>query len=135
GLVSHFYAGETYDREGHHAAAGGVLTQLLDEWMAIPYITVEPPKSTGRELFGRQFVERILSENGDCSADDLIATATEFTALSLVENLRRFVLPRGRIDQLILAGGGARNVYLAERIRELWKLHGGDGEGDGSEAG
>lgn len=135
GLVSHFYAGEPFDRDGKHAAAGKVLTELLEEWMAIPYITAPPPKSTGRELFGRQFVARILADNGDCSADDLIATATEFTAQSLVENLQRFVAPRGQIDQLILAGGGARNGYLVGRIRELWRQCGNveDGAGPGAQ--
>jgi len=120
GLVSHFYPGETYDANGSHAAGGTVNSELLSRWMEIGYITQPPPKSTGRELFGRQFVERIIAEHPAGAADDLIATATEFTALSLVENLVRFVEPRGHIDRIILAGGGARNGYLVGRIAGLW---------------
>jgi len=116
-LVAHFYPGETYDHDGRHAAAGQVIPELLCDWMAMPYISAPPPKSTGRELFGTQFVRRIIEKNPAARADDLIATATEFTAQSLAVNLRDHVMPRGKIHQLLLAGGGARNSYLVDRIR------------------
>lgn len=133
-LVSHFFAGKTYDEDGQIAASGEVLAALLEEWMAIPYITAKPPKSTGRELFGRQFVDEVLAKHGDRSAQDLIATATEFTAQSLAENLRLHVAPLGAIDKLVLAGGGARNGYLVRRIRELWQACGKSRACDGSSA-
>jgi len=116
-LAAHFYPGETYDHDGQHAAVGQVIPELLRDWMAIPYISAPPPKSTGRELFGTQFVRRIIDNNPAARADDLIATATEFTAQSLAVNLRHHVMPRGTIHQLLLAGGGAQNSYLIDRIR------------------
>lgn len=119
GLVSYFYPGETYDQDGRHAAAGMVMTSLLNQWMSDPYITAPPPKSTGRERYGIQFIGRAISENPGAAADNLLATATEFTAMSLAENLRRYVMPRGKIDRLLLAGGGTRNSYLFSRIRDL----------------
>ncbi len=119
GLVTHFY-NQSYDADGRYAAQGKVIPDILQNWMDIPYISAPPPKSTGRELFGRQFVEQVLATYSDQAADDLIATATEFTALSLVENLRRYIIPRGQIDRLILAGGGAQNPFLAQRISSLW---------------
>lgn len=119
GLVRHFYPGEAFDRDGHHAAAGAIIDDLLDQWMTMPYIAAPPPKSTGRELFGLQFVEQIIADNPAAAPDNLIATATEFTALSLAVNLRRHVMPHGTIDQLLVAGGGTRNGFLIERIRDL----------------
>lgn len=123
GLVTHFY-NQPYDADGRYAASGKVIPAILQSWMDIPYISAPPPKSTGRELFGRQFVDQVLTTCSDQAPVDLIATATEFTALSLVENLRRYIVPRGQIDRLILAGGGAQNPFLAQRISNLWAQRG-----------
>lgn len=114
-LVSRFYPGEAFDADGAHAAAGSVIEPLLQQWMALPYISAAPPKSTGRELFGLQFAEEAIRANPAAAPDDLIATATEFTAASLAENLRRFV-GLDKIDEILLAGGGARNAHLVQQI-------------------
>ncbi len=118
GLTRHYYPGEHYDSDGRHGASGTIDQELLMQWMAIPYVTAPPPKSTGRELFGLQFVEQVISENPTAAADDLIATATEFTAKSLAVNLQNHVMPHGGIDQLLVAGGGTRNTFLMQRIRD-----------------
>lgn len=115
-LVSKYYPGESCDNDGKYASSGTVVDSLLAKWMAIPFISAPPPKSTGRELFGVQFAESAIAENHDVKPQDLIATATEFTAQSLAVNLRDHIAPQGTIDQLILAGGGARNSYLVKRI-------------------
>lgn len=118
-FVSHFYPGEQFDRDGQHASDGMVMTGLLNEWMNDPYISAPPPKSTGRERYGVDFVKRVIARNPGAAQDNLIATATEFTAMSLADNLRRHVMPRGQVDRVLLAGGGTRNGYLVERIRDL----------------
>lgn len=118
-FVAHFYPGEQFDRDGQHAADGMVMTGLLNEWMNDPYISAPPPKSTGRERYGVDFVKKVIARNPGAAQDNLIATATEFTAMSLADNLRRHVMPRGRIDRVLLAGGGTRNRFLVERIRDL----------------
>src|SRR4029077_6973728 len=81
---------------------------------ADPYFRLQPPKSTGREYFGRTFFKQILSEGRKLRArpEALIRTATIFTALSVVDALNRFVFPRTKISQLIVSGGGARNPLL-----------------------
>lgn len=116
-LVSHFWPGQSYDHDGEHAARGRVLSDLLAEWMSIPYIDAPPPKSTGRELFGVQFVQKILEQNRDATAEDLLATAVELTAQSFARNLALHICPRGKIDAAYLAGGGARNPFLVTRIQ------------------
>jgi anhydro-N-acetylmuramic acid kinase len=119
-LVHHFYPDERYDRDGLHAARGRVLDELLSGWMETPYISAPPPKSTGRELFGVQFARRVIDEHPGYTPDDLVATATAFTARSLAVNLRDHILPRGPIHNLLLAGGGALNPTLVAGItREL----------------
>jgi anhydro-N-acetylmuramic acid kinase len=126
--VQHFYPGETFDCDGGHARTGSVIPRLLDEWMAIPYVAAPPPKSTGRELFGVRFVKNAIQANRDEKPEDLIATAAEFTARSLAENLALHVAPQWQIGRLLLAGGGARNGFLVGRIRgELRNIPGGEG--------
>ncbi|NLM55287.1 MAG: anhydro-N-acetylmuramic acid kinase, partial [Firmicutes bacterium] len=91
---------------------------LLQELMRHPYFEEKPPKSTGRELFGREFSERLLQESR-CSPEDLVATVTAFTAESIADQYRRFVLPfTETIDRVVVAGGGSRNPTLLRMIQE-----------------
>ena len=111
---------ETYDRDGARAARGRVDDALLAELLAHPYFAQTPPKSTGRELFGRPLVEQLARERAPRDAqawDDLIATLTALTARSIADALRRWVVPRG-LDELFVSGGGARNGTLMRMLRE-----------------
>src|SRR5208337_913256 len=114
-LVSRFSHGrQSFDRNARLAQRGRCLTPLLEILLRDPYFRLRPPKSTGREYFGRDFLEKILHQGRKLLAkpEDLIRTATVFTALSVVDALNRFVLPRTKISQLIVSGGGARNPLL-----------------------
>jgi anhydro-N-acetylmuramic acid kinase len=110
-----------YDRDGRLAARGRVDEALLAELLRHPYFAAEPPKSTGREEFGRPFVERLVeavAPEGDQDWMDLIATLTELTARTVADAYARWVVPRG-VDEVVLTGGGGRNPVLAGRIRTL----------------
>lgn len=109
---------QTYDAGGVIAAQGRVHQDLLDEWMSDPYFKKAPPKTTGRELFGAQFAKRIRAESPDVPIEDLVATATALTAESIARSYRDFIEPRGRIDEVLIAGGGANNPTLMEMIKE-----------------
>jgi anhydro-N-acetylmuramic acid kinase len=111
----------TYDRDGLLAEQGEVDSALLAEILAHPYFREDPPKSTGRELFGRPLVEGLVAQlrpEGDRDWLDLVATLTEVTARSIADAYERWVLPRG-IEEVVVTGGGARNLWLMRRIREL----------------
>jgi anhydro-N-acetylmuramic acid kinase len=110
-----------YDRDGRLAARGRVDEGLLADLLRHPYFAAEPPKSTGREEFGRPFVERLVeatAPEGDQDWMDLVATLTELTARTVADAYTRWVVPRG-VDEVVLSGGGARNPVLAGRIRAL----------------
>ena len=127
-LAEHFLPGQTFDRDGLLARQGQVIEPLLSEWMSIPYFQLPPPKSTGRELFGRAFVCAALAAYPDARPADLMATAAMFTARSTAEALARFVLNRCPASEMLLAGGGAHNTYLTDLItRELRRLCGETG--------
>ncbi len=111
----------TFDRDGRLAAQGKVLPDLLEELLAHPYFALATPKSTGREVFGRPFVERLVEAvqpEGDEDWLDLIATLTELTARSIADAYARWVIPRG-VEEVFVTGGGARNPTLLARLRTL----------------
>ncbi len=108
-----------YDKGGKLAAKGTVNKELLKRCMDIPYITAKPPKSTGRELFGKQFVDKIIEQYNHISKYDLLATMTMFTAKTIAENYRRFIFPNLQVDEVIVGGGGSYNDKLLAMLREL----------------
>src|SRR5260370_32351868 len=86
--------------------------------MLDPYLKLAPPKSTGREYFGHAYLKNLLAlgRRHRANPNDLIRAATIFTALSVVDALHRFVLPKTKIDQLIVSGAGARNPLIVPQI-------------------
>jgi anhydro-N-acetylmuramic acid kinase len=118
--------GEPMDRDGRRSAAGRVIEPLLADLMAHSYLAAAPPKSTGRELFGVQFAQELAragrplpGSHGESviRPEDLVATAVAFTARSIADAYRRFVLPLGRLDEVIVSGGGASNPTLMAMLR------------------
>lgn len=110
-----------YDTGGAIAASGVVNDTLFEELMDHPYLAVHPPKTTGRELFGRQFGERVWERARTLGLidADIVATLTMFSAASIAHAHRQFcpIFP----DEVIVSGGGARNAtllrFLAEQLR------------------
>ena len=110
--------GVEYDEGGRVAARGRVDEGVLAELLKHGFFGMEPPKSTGREMFGMQFVEEFLAAHPQMDPEDAVATLTEFTAASVADACERFVAPRldGELDELIVGGGGAHNATLVTRI-------------------
>jgi len=106
------------DRDGRIAASGHVNQELLAKLMEHPYFRRRPPKSTGREEFGPQLLDSIVADARVMKVvdHDQLATVTALTARSIADACRRFISPRGPIDQLILTGGGAKNPTLIQMI-------------------
>jgi anhydro-N-acetylmuramic acid kinase len=109
---------QRYDRDGALAAAGTVNEELLAELLAHPYLSLPPPKTTGREQFGRTFGATVWerARARGLSAEDVMATLTALTATSIADAYRRF-LPR-MPEEVILGGGGASNPILVRMLRE-----------------
>jgi anhydro-N-acetylmuramic acid kinase len=100
-----------FDRDGAMAARGHVIRSLLDPLLADSYFSAKPPKSVGREQYGAKFVD--LWTASAYSLEDLIATATAFTAASIALGIRKFA--RGT-SEIIAAGGGVHNPQLMAQI-------------------
>jgi len=118
-LIAHFtHNRQRYDKDAHLAQQGRAIPALLDELLRDPYLKLAPPKSTGREYYGHAYIENILrlGRRHKAKPNDLIRAATIFTALSIVDALNRFVLPKAKIHQLIVSGGGSHNPLIMGQI-------------------
>jgi len=107
---------ESYDQDGSWAATGTPCLMLIEQWLQQDYFQQLPPKSTGREQFGSRYLQQCLIETEayQLSSADLLATLTELTVASIVRSYRTF-LPQ-MPDQVLLCGGGSRNLYLKHRL-------------------
>src|SRR6266853_1295772 len=118
-LVSHFTHGRLrFDENARLSCQGRSIPALLDELLRDPYLKLPPPKSTGREYYGNAYLKKLLAlgRHHRAKPNDLIRAATIFTALSVVDALNRFVLPKTKIHQLIVSGGGAHNPLILAQL-------------------
>lgn len=111
-----------YDRDGKIAAAGSIREGVIKESLRSPFFRQPPPKTAGREQFGREFTASFVRRFGrGAGKEDIIATAAALTARSIAESLKRFVFKDGtqpRFHDYIIAGGGARNLTLVKMIKD-----------------
>jgi anhydro-N-acetylmuramic acid kinase len=120
--------GKRYDRDGKVAASGRILDGVVAKLMRAPFFRQKPPRTAGREEFGREYVGRFLQICRGASKPDVVATATALTARSIADAVQRFVLPRFVIPrtaahrkqaghEMIVSGGGAKNRTLIAVLR------------------
>ena len=120
--------GKRYDRDGKVAASGRVLDGVIARLVRAPFFRQRPPRTAGREEFGREYVGRFLQVCRGASKPDVVATATALTARSIADAVERFVLPRLAVPrtaarrkqagcQMIVSGGGAKNPTLMAMLR------------------
>lgn len=115
-----------FDPNGAVAAKGSVLAPVLAAALRNPYFKLKPPRTAGREQFGREYAARFLAQcrRQSVKPEDALATATALTAETIARSYVRFVKPKleGDVDYIV-SGGGARNLtlmaMLAERLEPL----------------
>jgi len=107
-----------YDRGGEVARRGSVLPAVLEKSLRAPYFQHKPPKTAGREEFGRAYAQAFLRACGQAGKPDVIATATALTAHSIARAVERFVLSnqRGQYRGMIVSGGGTNNPVLMKML-------------------
>lgn len=111
-----------YDRNGEAAAKGAVLAPVLQRALKDGYFSRKPPKTAGREQFGREFADAFLAECRRISKrpEDALATATALTAETIVHGYKRFVhstMQHAPVDYIV-SGGGAKNATLMKLLYE-----------------
>jgi len=111
----------SYDRNGSFAARGIVLERVLRKMMRSSYFHQKPPRTAGREQFGREYAQSFLSacRSVGRKPEDALATATALTAETIARSYERFVFPhmKGPAVDYIVSGGGARNATLMAMLK------------------
>ena len=110
------HTGAAYDDQGRWAAQGKVLADLLAAMQREPFFQQAPPKSTGRDLFHLGWLAQHLSAFDGCAPVDVQATLTELTAWACAQALSA---AHSGYQRLVVCGGGARNVFLMQRLEAL----------------
>ena len=122
-VTEHLF-GKAYDRDGRIAAAGTVLDGVVVDLLQQPFFRRMPPKTAGREEFGREFVGQFLRRCGRAAKTDVVATATALTARSIGQAIR-VLLATGwtAYGEVVVSGGGSNNrtllAMLAEEAKRL----------------
>ncbi len=111
--------GEKYDRNGCRAQKGNISQRLMALLLTHPFFKAGR-QSTGREEFGFQTADRIIDFGHKLNLDghDLLATATEFTVISIVQKIKPLLKAEPKIKKLYLTGGGEKNTFLKARLRQ-----------------
>jgi anhydro-N-acetylmuramic acid kinase len=108
-----------YDRDGRVAASGTVVDGVIGNVLREPFFRRKPPKTAGREQFGREFVQKFVQSCGRARPHDIVATAAALTAKSIADALQRFILrSRGSYREFIVSGGGAKNPTLMAMLAD-----------------
>jgi anhydro-N-acetylmuramic acid kinase len=114
--------GQAFDRGGKIAASGKVLDQVIGEFLRRSFFRKNPPKTAGREEFGREFVHEFLRSCKRCRKQDVVATATALTAKSIADEVQRYATHNPKsvrkpvFQEMILSGGGAKNSTLVAML-------------------
>jgi anhydro-N-acetylmuramic acid kinase len=110
--------GRSYDRDGKIAKSGEVKQSIVNRLMRAKFFRQRPPRTAGREEFGREYVDAFLKLCRGLAKADVVATATALTARSIADAIQQFVLPRQKsYRELIVSGGGAKNPTLLAMLR------------------
>jgi anhydro-N-acetylmuramic acid kinase len=121
--------GQECDVDGKIAASGRVLDDVVARFLnEVPFFSQRPPRTAGREEFGREFAREFLhaarpiparssggrapASEGAVEKRDVIATATALTVRSIASAVRKFVPRKGNFREMVVSGGGAKNPTL-----------------------
>jgi anhydro-N-acetylmuramic acid kinase len=110
------HTGAPYDDDGRWAASGQVVQPLLQRLLAEPFFALAPPKSTGRDLFNRAWLDAHLRHFAGVAPVDVQATLAELTARAIAGDAQRH---EPGLQRLIVCGGGALNGHLMRRLQAL----------------
>lgn len=116
------YFNQNYDKNGEQASRGTISQSWLNCLLEDEYYFVEPPKTTGREYFSNFYIENTLKIAPE-NPNDILATLSALVAKSISLAYERFIYPKTSINEVVIGGGGAYNLYLLKLLRQYLPKH------------
>lgn len=98
------------------SAAEILLNKILNE--LDPYVKKKPPKSTGRETYGKKFLQTILRNAKGLDKAQILRVLTKYTVLSIIYNINKYIRNKYKIDEIYLSGGGANNLFIFNELKK-----------------
>ncbi len=114
---SRIVIGQNFDKDGYFASKGFAIKEEVTKFLQEKYFQAPPPKSLDRNSFIKAYKE--LTQK-DYTANDIMATLLKYTSESIATSLE--ILPR-KVKNIIITGGGCKNLYLMSQLRERLKLN------------
>ena len=116
---------QDFDRDGKLARGGRFSESLFDFLVqADSFLLLPPPKSTGREHYGKTFLERVMEKGRTLNLkdEDILHTLTRYTAYTIFENARRYLEGFSVLGTVVVGGGGSRNGFIMKLLQEYFEL-------------
>jgi len=121
--ASHFSKGGLgYDSGGKIAMRGKVDNRMFKHCMAHPFYKKRPPKSTGRETFGSDYLQDLLKRYKKTPIENFLRTLAAVTAESAVSQTMKFIKPKGKICWIV-CGGGVKNRAVMQELKSRLNGH------------
>lgn len=110
-----------FDAGGRIAKKGALAMERIPRMAEHPYFSKKPPKSTGAETFGREFLMRHFQDRWHPDdLNDLLATLNYFTCITIQEGFRSFIFPKFKISDIVVSGGGVFNKTMIKKLECLF---------------
>jgi anhydro-N-acetylmuramic acid kinase len=113
-----------FDRNGRIAKLGNFSDRLFNYLLKIDeFVKKDPPRSTGREYYGYDFVIKLLKKclRSRIQEPEIIHTVSKYTAYCVFDSYKKFIYPKNKADILIVAGGGSRNPFIMDTLSDYFK--------------
>lgn len=107
-----------YDCCGNVAKKGKIIQAMYDEVMSLDYFNKPYPKTTGRELFGDNYTQKLIDKYVKSSKEDIITTLSLITIDSIINEYKKLENEFGLIDEIVFSGGGVHNDFIISKIKE-----------------
>jgi anhydro-N-acetylmuramic acid kinase len=117
GLTQRLY-GKKIDRNALIAKSGTRDKSLFEFLLKDKVYRRKPPKSTGREQYGKDFQQSVLEHAVNIPTENIIRTVTDFTAYTIAYNYKTFIEKKAKLDELLVSGGGSRNPLLLNLLKK-----------------